>query len=304
LTAADLLGQTYPIVALAAICFLIRWLGILHRQGGESLAGVIVHTTLPATIFLSIARTSVSLGSVGLLITCSISIPLLLYLTARVIAEWLGVGCKTRGVFLASPTISNLGFFLFPFFAAFYGAEGLGRLAVYDIGNSLIGNSFTYYLAVSYGDQRGRSAGDHLKRVLTLPTLWAGILGLAVSLAGWELPTAVTKVLEPLAQANLPLAMLTVGVFIELRLRHLWALGLALFVKMGLGWGLGQVAATSLGLQGLDRLVVTVAPAMPVGLIVLVYAAREGLDTEFAANLVSLSILAGLVIAPLLLATG
>jgi len=181
---------------------------------------------------------------------------------------------------------------------------GLGRLAVYDIGNSLIGNSFTYYLAVSYGDQRGRSVGDHLKRVLTLPTLWAGILGLAVSLAGWELPMAVTKVLEPLAQANLPLAMLTVGVFIELRLRHLWALGLALFVKMGLGWGLGQVAATSLGLQGLDRLVVTVAPAMPVGLIVLVYAAREGLDTEFAANLVSLSILVGLVIAPLLLATG
>ena len=117
-----------------------------------------------------------------------------------------------------------------------------------------------------------------------------------------ELPAVLANVLEPLAQANVPLAMLTVGLFIDLRTRHMGAIALALFVKMGLGWALGQGAAALLGLEGLNRLVVTTAPAMPVGLIVLAYAAREGLDTEFAANLISLSILIGLIVTPLLLA--
>lgn len=301
MTIADLMGQTYPLVTLVAIGFLIRWLGILRQEDGEVLSSVIMHTTLPATIFLSVARTRVSPTSVGLLVLCAIAIPLLLHLTARVIAGGLDLKRESKGVFLASSTVSMLGFFLFPFFTAFRGAEGLARLAIYDIGNSLIGNSFTYYLAVSYGEHGGRGVGENLKKVLTLPTLWASILGLVVSLAGRELPSAITKVLDPLAQANLPLAMLMVGVFIEWRLRHLRALGLALLVKMGLGWALGWLAATVLGLQGLDRLVVMTAPAMPVGLIVLIYAAREGLDTEFAANLVSLSILVGLVLTPLLL---
>jgi predicted permease len=302
LTLSDFFGQTYQIVALAALGALLRHLGTLSRDDGETLANVVVSTTLPAAIFTSVARTDISLASVGLLVLSAMAIPLVQFLVGRMIIGKLSLDRAAQGVFLASTTVSNVGFFLFPLFAVQYEAESLGRLAVYDIGNSLLGNSFTYYLAVSYGSQAGRSVQENLKKVLTLPTLWAGILGLAVSLTGWELPAVLANVLEPLAQANVPLAMLTVGLFINLRARHLGVIALALFVKMGLGWALGQGAATLLGLEGLDRLVVTTAPAMPVGLIVLAYAAREGLDTEFAANLISLSILIGLIVTPLLLA--
>lgn len=299
---SDFIGQTYHVLALAALGALLRQLGLLKQGDGEVLANVVISTTLPAAIFSSIARTSVSLTSVGLLLLSAAAIPVLQYLVGRVIVGRLNLERGTRGVFLASTTVSNLGFFLFPLFAVQYGAEGLGRLAVYDIGNSLLGNSLTYYLAVSHGSQAERSVQENLKKVLTLPTLWAGVLGLVVSLAGWELPAVAAKILDPLAQANVPLAMLTVGIFIELRLNHVGAMAVALLVKMGLGWVLGQGAVTLLGLESLDHLVVTAAPAMPVGLIVLAYAAREKLDTEFAANLISLSILAALIVTPLLLA--
>jgi predicted permease len=40
---------------------------------------------------------------------------------------------------------------------------------------------------------------------------------------------------------------------------------------------------------------------MPIGMAVMVYAAVEGMDVEFAAGTISLSILVGLIILPVLL---
>jgi predicted permease len=41
--------------------------------------------------------------------------------------------------------------------------------------------------------------------------------------------------------------------------------------------------------------------AMPIGLAVLVYSVNEGMDAEFAAGIISLSIIVGLLVLPFLL---
>jgi predicted permease len=70
---------------------------------------------------------------------------------------------------------------------------------------------------------------------------------------------------------------------------------------MGLGFCLGQALVLLAHLEGLERAAVSMAAGMPVGLVVLVYAATEGMDAEFAAGTISLSILAGLFVTPILL---
>jgi hypothetical protein len=298
----DFVGQTYHLMVWVALGFLLRRTDILRRGSGEMMATVLIYTTLPAAIFLSIVQVRVSLASAGFLILLAVGVPFVLYLAARQVVDRFQLERRTRGVFLASVTVSNLGFFLYPLFAAFYGLEALAHLAVYDIGNSITGNSFTYSLSASHGDSREEGVWTRLGKLLTLPPLWAGTLGLVFTLLDLSVPPAGERILAPLAQANVPLAMLVLGSFIELRLQHPGALGAVIGIKMGLGWALGWLAVTLLGLGGFERIAAGMAPAMPVGLVVLAYAAREGLDTEFAANVVSFSILTGMLVTPLMLA--
>jgi predicted permease len=63
----------------------------------------------------------------------------------------------------------------------------------------------------------------------------------------------------------------------------------------------GSWIIAALQLSALERAAVSVGASMPVGMVVLVYAATEGLDAELAAGIVSLSILAGLIVMPVLL---
>jgi hypothetical protein len=109
-------------------------------------------------------------------------------------------------------------------------------------------------------------------------------------------------VLEPLSKANTPLAMLTLGAFIELRFPNWKPMLATVLLRIGGGWLLGQALVLALGLTGLDRAAVALGAAMPVGVATLVFASMEGLDVDFAAATISLSILLGLLITPLLLA--
>ncbi len=76
---------------------------------------------------------------------------------------------------------------------------------------------------------------------------------------------------------------------------------LAVALRMGIGFALGQVLVFLAHLQGLERIAVGLGAAMPIGLVVLVYAATEGMDAGLAAGTISLSILAGLFVTPILL---
>jgi len=294
--------QSLPIISLVVLGFLLKQVGIIHPGDGNVMARFIINTTLPAVIFLSIAQADVSPARMAVLVLCGLAIPLGLRVVAGYLVQWLGLERRLAGVVILATMATNIGFFLYPFFLSVYGHEGISRLAAFDIGNSLVANSYGFYIATCYGEAPPSGLRDGLQRVLTMPTLWAGLLGLAANLSGIHLPPLANNVLETLGAANTPLAMLTLGAFIQLKNANWKPIGLAVGLRMGLGFLLGQVLVGLVGLSGIERAVVSIGAAMPIGLAVLVYAASEGMDAELAAGAVSLSILVGLVITPLLLA--
>jgi malate permease and related proteins len=294
-------AQSLPIISLVVAGFLLKQAGLIRPGDGQVIARLIINTTLPAVIFLSVSRANVTPGRLAVLALCGI----LVSLGLRVASGWwvnhLKLERQVAGVMVLASMVINVGFFLFPIFQTVYGQEGISRLAAFDLGNSLIASSFGYYLASCYGDKAPCGFQHSLKRVLALPVLWAGLAGLAVNLSGVQLPSFLYKFLEPLGAANTPLAMLTLGSFLQLRYPNWKPMALTVALRMGLGFALGQALVFLAHLQGLERVAVSMGAAMPVGLVVLVYAAMEGLDAEFAAGTISLSILAGLFVTPILL---
>ncbi|MBN1263886.1 MAG: AEC family transporter [Anaerolineales bacterium] len=286
---------------LVLLGYCLKKAGILKQNSGEAMVDLILYATLPATCLLSISRTAITARSALTLIGCALLVPLLVLFVLSIFSRNLALTPDTKSVLLASVTATNLGFFLFPYFEATFGLEALGRLAVYDIGNAFYAYSLTYYVAASGKKEGAVSIRDSLQKLVRLPGLWASLLGLVISLMGWQLPVWMTDCLEPLAKANSFLAMTALGVFLNLRLEKIPALTAGLAVRVLAGLSIGFLVGWVLGLGGMEQRIVFMAPAMPIGMVVLIYSAREKLNTDFAGQIISLSILTALVITPLLL---
>ncbi|NTW45195.1 MAG: hypothetical protein HGB14_12395 [Anaerolineaceae bacterium] len=140
-----------------------------------------------------------------------------------------------------------------------------------------------------------------MKKVVALPILWAVLLGLVVNLLSIELSPFLLKMISPISATNTPLAMIASGVFVNFKFPKFKLIGLSVFLRMGVGFLIGQLIVFLFNLQSLDRVIVTLGSSVPVGMAPMVFAASEGLDTELAAGIISFSIIIGLIITPFLL---
>ena len=295
------ISQSLPILSLVVAGFLLKQLGLIRSGDSQVMARLILNITLPALIFLSVARVNVGPAQLALLALCGVLVSLGLSLVSSLSVGYLGMERQVAGVFILATMIINVGFFLFPVFSTVYGHEGISRLAAFDLGNTLVASTLGFFVATRYGNRPSNGIWRSIQRVLSLPILWAVFAGLLVNLLHISLGTFAVKIIEPLAVANTPLAMLTLGAFLQFRVSKIPLMGLAVAIRMGGGFLLGQALVKLAHLEGLDQAAVSIGASMPCGMAVMVYAANEGMDTEFAAGTISLSILAGMVVLPILL---
>lgn len=294
--------DSLPLISLVVVGFGLKKIGLIKRQDGPHLSAFILNVTLPAVIFLSISQADVDPLQLGILALCSFTISIILRLLSGKITQWLKIPAAVAGVIILASMAMNIGNFLFPIAQAIYGTEGVSRLAAFDVGNSLMASGYGYYLATHFGSNTQKGFKNSIKKVASLPILWAVIVGLIINLLGWVLPLFIVKILTPISTANSALAMITLGVFVEFEFPRWKLMLLTVFLRMGVGFLLGQVLVLLGNFQGVERTIITMGAAMPIGMVPLVYANVEGLDSEFAAACISLSIVVGVVVAPLLLA--
>lgn len=289
------LVDALPILLLIGVGVLVRVSGLVNQKEGLVLTRVVYYVTIPAAIIVSIAGAQLTLAKVWLPVI-SLVVPCMLagimYLTTRRLLHQP----ELRGVLLVGMVV--LAIFAYPFFELFYGPEGLANMAIYDVGNAIYAGPVALTLAQRFGSRRTaplqRSAA--WKRVAASPLLWAAVLGLAASLLQIEIRGVVGNTLQRLANANSPLAMVSVGLFLRPRRGHLGLVAQFVGLRMVLGGLLGWLMGTVVGLGGLDMITAIVGSSLPAGTTALIYAGNEGLDTEFAASMISFTVIIGAVV--------
>ena len=205
----------------------------------------------------------------------------------------------TFGSFLVGTMIMNTSFVL-PFFWAAYENEGLVRASLFDIGNSLLIFTFIYFNAIKYGENAKTDKIDWSK-FLKLPPLWGMIIAFVIKGIGITIPNAGLNFLSLVGQPTTPLIMIALGLYFEPQLKNIGYASIAIFIRMGVGLFIGWGLATLFGLQGISRTVVIVSAATPCGFNTLIFANLENMDREFAATIVSISLLIALFLIPLLI---
>lgn len=285
--------EALPILLLIVVGVIARETGLVDRHSRLVLTRLVYYVTIPAAIFTSIARSDMAGGVLYL--------PLIGFLLPCVLAAitfWatpdLRHRPRERGVLLVAMVV--LAVFAYPFFELFFGVEGLVRIAMFDIGNALFAGSVALWLAQAYGSRGNGRLSVQWRRLLASPLLGAALLGVAASLVGLPLRGPLWEALGLLKDANTPLAMIAVGMYLEPKASHGSLIARYVGIRMVLGGLIGWGAAVLLGLGGLDVITACVGSAMPSGTTALVYAGAEGLDAEFAASLISATLVVGVVI--------
>ncbi len=293
--------EALPILCLVVVGFFLKKTDLLKKADGSLLSRMILNITLPSVIFLSISQAKIEPLELLVLAASGLAIAVCLRMIGGRVASVLKLDDPTAGVFILGCMVMNIGTLMIPVVGTVFGPGAVSRTAAFDVGNSVMASGYGYYVATQYGSKNPQGLTSGIRRVLSVPVLWAIVLGLIINLAGLTIPGFFSKLLTPLSQANAPLAMLALGIFVSFKFSKWKLMSLAVFLRMGVGLLIGQLIILLTQMQGLDRMVVTLASAMPIGMIPLAYAATEGLDTEFAASCISFSIIVGMITTPLLL---
>jgi len=284
-----------PVFLMIFLGFILKFAKILNNGSAHLLLQLVFYISLPALILANIPNTLLEADYIYLPVIPVITGLILLFLSRKV-GKSLKLERKTYGVFVISSLIMNSAF-AFPFIMAFYGKEGLSRMLIFDVGNAAFIYSFAYYMACRYGKHQVDRKLILRRLLLSIP-LWSIVIAIILNLLNIRTTGVFHGFLKMAGDLTIPLLLISVGAFFEPRLLKVKALGASILIRMGLGILIGWALTKITGLEGITAKVVILASATPVGYNTLIFSSLEKLDTEFAASLVSVSILIALFYIP------
>ena len=298
----SIINSTLIILLIVSASYFLKRFGLLAKEDGRILlTKIIFYVTLPMLVFSSISKIPLHRDLLLLILAAPI-IQAITFPIALWIANLFKLERATKGSFIVGTMIMNTGMVAYPFFQLLYGKEGLAKISLFDLGNGIITFTAVYFIATSFSIKRDFDLKESVKKVILLPALWGIILGIFVSGFEIRLPELIVNLTSMLGVPTVPLLLVSLGLYFEFQPpKNLAVLISAVAIRTGLGLLLAFLLVTFFNLQGLESLVVLIGSATPAGYNTLVFAAKERLDEDFAAAFVTYSIIAAVILIPILL---
>jgi len=286
------------ILTMLALGMLFARLKLLPANAAEVLNLVVLYVCLPAAVLIYVPRLHVDASLLGVIAT-----PWLLATTTVALVTLatraFGFRRDEHAVLLLCVALGNTSFIGYPMVRALLGEDALPYAVVYDqFGTFVLLSTYGLYVLAKYGGDAPPTGRQILLRILKFPPVWALLLGLTVMPE--QSPPWIAAAMQKLAEALLPLAMLAVGLSIQLKMPRdeVKPLALGLLLKLIVLPALALPLALLFGLHG-DLLQASVLEsAMPTMITAGALAIAHNLAPRLAAALVGYGILLSLVTLP------
>ena len=275
-----LLNVILPVILVAGVAALAQRYVKLDLRTTSRAA---FYLFAPALVFDSLANSTIGGAEFGLIAVAVVAVTLVLWGLGEVVGRLLRLKGPTLSAFLLSILLVNAGNLGLPIILFAFGEEGLARGTAYFAVSSAISASLGVYLAV-----RGCAPGTlAIRRLASVPLVYAAILGLAMNIAHFTLPEPFAKAIHLLGQASVPVMLVTLGLQLaqtghdKWQGIHLPALATAIAARLFIAPALALLAALLLGLSGLTHNVVITQSAMPTAVMTTIIAAEFECDNSF-----------------------
>jgi predicted permease len=209
----------------------------------------------------------------------------------------------TQAAFLTAMLVMNAGNYGLSVNLFAFGEPGLARASVYFTLSAILSASLGVYLSA-----RGRASSlVALRRVASVPLIYAAVLGLIFNLYGWTAPEPLQKAIHLLGQASVPAMLVVLGMSLAETFRNrgqglpLQALGIVTVGRLLVAPALTWAMAGLVGLTSLTRDVTVLESAMPTAVVTTILATEFDTDPPFAALCVLITTLFSLPTVTILL---
>ena len=294
----EILLKILPIILIFVLGYFLKLLKIFTKDHADIFLKLVFYIAIPALILVSFSNIQLS-AKYALLPVSSAIIILSTYLISSLAGKLFKLPRQSFGTFLVGTMILNIGFLL-PYIIAIYGDEGLARILIFDFSNGFLAYTFVYFIACKYGKNR-YSKKLLLKKFVFATPFWGLIFGIIINLSEVKIPILAFNFLEQLGNLAIPLLMISIGIYFTPKAVKIFPMITAIFIRSGIGLIIGYLLVLLFEFEGLTQTIVLIASAAPIGFNTLTYASLEKLDKEFAASMVSFSILLGLIFVPVLI---
>ena len=282
-----------PVIAGIAVGYSLRRLGMVDRRDAEAVFRLVFYIFIPAALFTSLSAVELD-RELALFPLAAVALILAGYLAGRLLTARTTASPQRAAVVITACMIVNTAFAI-PFAQAVYGQEGVARIGAFDIVNTTVTLTLAYYVAVR-GNPRHHGTSLLLGRLAKSPALYATAAGLLVNLAGVDVPRAVAEPVALFGSAIGVLIPVGVGILFDPLGKGFARAAKIVAVRLGTGIVVAVAIVLGFGLDGADRTIMLLLGVTPVAPLVLTFATLENLDTDLAANVISLSLLTGVAL--------
>lgn len=295
-TMASVLITASSFLLLILFGFVLKRLGFFGPRDYRLLSKLVMNLTLPAAAVVNFA---------ALELTPSLLSLLALGLGMNLLAALLGWAFTRRGdnVRKAFAVLNgsgyNMGAFAMPYLQGFLGAAGVGAACIFDVGNAIMCTGGTYALTAALIPEEGRerlSLGAAAKKLFSSTIFDVYLVLLLMGFLGIPVPQTAVRLLSPAAAANSCVAMLTVGLMLELKLPS-GALAQSLAVVLGRNLLAAAAAAAFFLLAPFPlevRQAIAISLFAPIAVASAAFSEKCGCDPGATGFAISLSILVSL----------
>ncbi|KIM10387.1 MAG: membrane protein [Sulfuricurvum sp. PC08-66] len=210
---------------------------------------------------------------------------------------------SVEGALLLVAVLTNSSFVGIPMITAYLGEESLGYLMMYDqLGTAIALSTYGALVVALYAHQGDPSPRAIARKILTFPPFIAVVVGLLLIDRGY--PAFLDATLEALSATIIPLALISAGLQLQLRLpkEELGAFSVALFIKLALAPAIAIGLCATMDWQGMAAHVAIMEAGMAPMITAGVVASVAGLAPRLATSIVGYGILASFATSALLYA--
>jgi predicted permease len=291
-----LINNLVPIFVVAGAGYAF---GRLFKPDVKTLSRLAFYIFSPCLVFNSLSTSQLPARDFWQMALFTALTILTLGLVAGLLGLILRVNRETHAGLAVVTMFGNAGNFGLPLVLFAFGEEALSRAVIYYVTATI----FVYTVGVIIASTGQARPLEALKGVLKVPAFYGLLLAAAMNRFGWELPVALSRPLDLLAQAAIPAMLLVLGLQLAevQRPERLGLVTAASAFKLLVGPLIGLGYAALLGLTGPSRQAAVIEASMPAAVITTILAVEYGVNPTFVTGVVVLAtLLSPLTVTPLI----
>ena len=298
----EIAAKAASLILIIVIGYVIKRIGWVSAADFPKFSKIILRITLPCALITSFNTFDIT-SNLLFLTAIGLHANLILQITGYLVNQRKGGIAQAFGIINLGSY--NVGAFAMPYIAGLMGPQSIIFASLFDVGNSFGAAGIGYGWSRSVADEKQKTTlGGFLKLMFLSPLFDTYLILLLMRLLGLQLPDEVITFTSTVGGANTFLAMLMIGIGLELGLdAHRFKLAFKyLAIRYGFSLIFSILTVLFLPVSMVVKTILCMLFFSPIASMATGFTDEAGGDVETSAFMNSVSILIGIFALPLVLA--